>query len=250
MNLLFSTARFSLIPPGKNNPKGQFKMKYVYKIVAAIIALAAVPLAFFSDIFYYKASSTALQLLGYITQMMDSSAMDDILAQTGGTLPEAIGDSVSVYDIISLVMQTGFSSGDFTISEELNGFVMSIVTFAVILILVIICAIVTAVLAIVVKNNRKVIYSSIIGTGLSVMLTYAFEAISEPLLNGDISLSSLTGFSMASLIAEVEEISLTSMFWFIPVAFVAVIVWTVLYNATLPEKEKKERKLMLGEADE
>ncbi|MBO5290278.1 MAG: hypothetical protein J6B35_01685, partial [Clostridia bacterium] len=113
----------------------------------------------------------------------------------------------------------------------------------------VVCAIVTAVFAFAAKNNRMVIYSSVCGIGLTFMFSKAFEAVAAPFLDQSISLSTIFDSMWASFLGEIEVMTLTNEFWFIAVVFLAVIIWTVLYNITLPENEKKERKLMLGEED-
>ena len=220
-------------------------MKYVYKLVAALGALAIVPVLFFTKIFYFSMSSIALQLLAYIAQATGETS---ILEQTGGKAPTGIADVFSFYDIYGMLGDFG-GSGDRTIQETLGGVFTPVVLFAVVSLMVVICAIVTAILAIVVKNNRKVIYSSIVGCGLSFMLSCIFEDIAAPIIEGTVSLSTLLDSMWAGLLGNIDEIALSTNFWFIPAIFGAIILWTVLYNYTLPEKEKKERKLMLGEAD-
>lgn len=221
-------------------------MKYVYKIVAALGALAIIPTLLFTKIFYFEMSSIAIQLLAYIAQATGETG---ILEQTGGKTPTGMADMFSFYDLYG--MFGGFSgSGDRTAAEVLGGVFTPVVLFAVVSLMVVICAIVTAFFAIVVKNNRKVIYSSIVGIGLSVMLSCIFEDIAAPVIEGTVSLSTLLDSMWAGLLGNFDELALSTNFWFIPAIFGAIILWTVLYNYTLPEKEKKERKLMLGEADE
>lgn len=221
-------------------------MKYVYKIVAALGALAIVPVLLFTKIFYFNMSSIAVQLLAYIAQ---ATGKTNILEQTGGKTPTGMADILSFYDLYN--MFGGFSgSGDRTAAEVLGGVFTPVVLFAVVSLMVVICAIVTAILAIVVKNNRKVIYSGIVGIGLSFMLNCIFEDIAAPVIEGTVSLSTLLDSMWAGLLGNFDDLALSTNFWFIPAIFGAIILWTVLYNYTLPEKEKKERKLMLGEADE
>ncbi len=222
-------------------------MKYVYKIIAAILSLATIPIALFSKIFYFKAQSTALQLLGSIGSQLNSPTINDALAEYGGTIPKYMGDSYSIYDLILFAKEF---PGIGEASENGTPLTTAVITFAVILIIALIFAIAAAVFAIVAKNNRKVIFASIGGLTFSIMLTYAFESIAAPILSGDISLATITGIDLISIIADIEELCLDTPFWFLPITFIAVIVWTVIYNITLPEKEKKERKLMLGEADD
>ena len=221
-------------------------MKYVYKLVAALGALAIVPVLFFTKIFYFSMSSIALQLLAYIAQ---ATGKTNILEQTGGKTPTGIADVFSFYDIYGMLGDLG-GSGDRTVQETLGGVFTPVVLFAVVSLMVVICAIVTAILAIVAKNNRKVIYSGIVGLGLSFMLSCIFEDIAAPIIEGTVSLSTLLDSMWAGLLGNIDEVTLSTNFWFIPAIFGAIILWTVLYNYTLPEKEKKERKLMLGEADD
>ncbi len=226
-------------------------MKYVYKIIAAIGALATIPMLIFSKIFYFKASSIAAMALVGIGQLLGNEEALEILEKNNGQIPENIGQAFSVYDIASLAESfKGLFSSAGESSDKLQPVVNPAITMVVIMACLIIVAIVTAVLAIVVKNNRKVIYSSVVGIVLSCMLTYAFDALAAPLLDGTVSLSSVTESFWASLIGQLEVLDFTTMFWFIPVIFGGIILWTVLYNYTLPEEEKKERKRMLGEVDD
>ena len=223
-------------------------MKYVYKIVAALGALSVIPMLGFLKIFYYKASSVAVQILAFIANMKGNADMKEILAENGGNLPQNIADTMSVYDLVSLLdFSQGFSgegAGDKFDLIVVPGIVLGIVA-----VLIVICAIVTAILAFAAKNNRMVIYSSVCGIGLTFMFSKAFEAVAAPFLDQSISLSTILDSMWASFLGEIEVMSLTNEFWFIAVVFLAVIIWTVLYNITLPENEKKERKLMLGEED-
>lgn len=223
-------------------------MKYVYKIVAALGALSVIPMLGFLKIFYYKASSVAVQILAFIANMKGNADMKEILAENGGNLPQNIADTMSVYDLVSLLdFSQGFSgegAGDKFDLIVVPGIVLGIVA-----VLIVICAIVTAILAFAAKNNRMVIYSSVCGIGLTFMFSKAFEAVAAPFLDQSISLSTILDSMWASFLGELEVMTLTNEFWFIAVVFLAVIIWTVLYNITLPEDEKKERKLMLGEED-
>ncbi len=227
-------------------------MKYLYKIVAALGALATIPILFFTELFYIKMSSTALEGIVSILQMTGgSSALEEVLAQTGGKVPNAIAESLSFYEIFDTInsFKNVASNGD-GIGDKLDVLVSPAIVFAVILTMIIICAVITAIFAIFAKNNRKVIYTSVIGIGLSFMANEAFEAIAAPVLDGTVSLATLMGSVWGGLIGNIDTFSLLSNFWFIPAIFGAVILWTVLYNYTLPENEKRERKLMLGEWDE
>ncbi len=222
-------------------------MKYIYKIVAALGALAVAPLMIFGEIFYFKFASTALSLAFSLGQLLKSEEIAEILEETGGVIPEFMADSMSVYEIFDLIKGT---SGSVEIPESVQILVSPFITFAVAAVLLAVCAVATAVIAIVCKNNRKVIYSCVAGIGLSLVVSECFKGIAEPILEGTVSLSTIMGSTWADIIGVVQELSLTTFFWFIPAVFAGIIIWTVLYNYTLPESEKRERKLMLGEADD
>lgn len=223
-------------------------MKYVYKIVAALGALSVIPMLGFLKIFYYKASSVAVQILAFIANMKGNADMEEILAENGGNLPENIADTMSVYDLANLLdFSQGFSSD--AVGDKFDLLIVPGIVLGVIAVMLVVCAIVTAVFAFAAKNNRMVIYSSVCGIGLTFMFSKAFEAVAAPFLDQSISLSTILDSMWASFLGEIEVMTLTNEFWFIALVFLAVIVWTVLYNITLPENEKKERKLMLGEAD-
>lgn len=222
-------------------------MKYVYKIVAALGALSVIPMLGFLKIFYYKASSVAVQILAFIANMKGNADMKEILAENGGNLPQNIADTMSVYDLSGLLdLSKSFSDGA---GDKFDLIVVPGIVLGIVAVLIVICAIVTAILAFAAKNNRMVIYSSVCGIGLTFMFSKAFEAVAAPFLDQSISLSTILDSMWASFLGELEVMTLTNEFWFIAVVFLAVIIWTVLYNITLPENEKKERKLMLGEED-
>lgn len=223
-------------------------MKYVYKIVAALGALSVIPMLGFLKIIYYKASSVAVQILAFIANLRGNADMEEILAENGGNLPENIADTMSIYDLASLLdFSQGFSSD--AVGDKFDLLIVPGIVLGVIAVMLVICAIVTAIFAFAAKNNRMVIYSSVCGIGLTFMFSKAFEAVAAPFLDQSISLSTILDSAWASFLGEIEVMTLTNEFWFIAVAFLAVIIWTVLYNITLPENEKKERKLMLGEED-
>jgi hypothetical protein len=222
-------------------------MKYVYKIVAALGALSVIPMLGFLKILYYKASSTVIQILAFISSMKGNEDIKKIIAENGGNLPENIADTMSVYDLSGLLdLSKSFSDGA---GDKFDLIVVPGIVLGIVAVLIVICAIVTAILAFAAKNNRMVIYSSVCGIGLTFMFSKAFEAVAAPFLDQSISLSTILDSMWASFLGELEVMTLTNEFWFIAVVFLAVIIWTVLYNITLPEDEKKERKLMLGEED-
>ena len=223
-------------------------MKYVYKLVAAVGALAVIPALFLLKMIYFKISSAALSTIFYIGKLAGIEQITDAL-NGSNTVPDSIGDIYSLYDFYYLFSDIGSTdSGD--LMEKIKPLISPAITSSVVLILIVLCAILTAIFAIVAKNNRYVIYSSICGIGLSFMLYECFSDLASIILSGTVSLATVLDSVWAGLIGSFEKLELVTNFWFIPAIFGAIILWTVLYNYTLPEKEKRERKLMLGEADD
>lgn len=225
-------------------------MKYVYKIVAALGAISILPLFVFLETLYFRMSSTALTAIFGIGQLLNNETLNQVLQETNGEIPTGIADTYSPYELYNLLYGLGDLGGDGNLAEKFEILIAPLITAGVVLALIVICAIITAVFAIVAKDNRKVIYSSIAGIGLSLMFKECFEGFAAPILNGTISLASLLENAWAGLIGNFEEFTLNTNFWFIPVVFASIILWTVLYNYTLPKDEKKQRKIMLGEADD
>lgn len=225
-------------------------MKYVYKFVAAIGALTVIPLIIFGKMIYFKISSVALQAIISLGQIIGLETFQDVVNEHSGKVPQNIADNFSIYDLLSLANSGGASSLEIDDASAINFLVSPALTFVIIAVIVAICAVVTAVLAFACKDNRKVIYSSIVGIGFSAMLPSAFNAIAAPILDGRANIAALVDAWWAGLVANITELNLNITVWFIPAVFGAVILWTVLYNITLPEKEKKERLLMIGEAEE
>lgn len=223
-------------------------MKYVYKLVAAVGALAVIPALFLLKMIYFKISSAALSAIFYIGKLAGIEQITDAL-NGSNTVPDSIGDIYSLYDFYYLFSDMGSSeTGD--LMEKIKPLISPAITSSVVLILIVLCAILTAIFAIFAKNNRYVIYSSICGIGLSFMLYECFSDLASIILSGTVSLATVLDSVWAGLIGSFEKLELVTNFWFIPAIFGAIILWTVLYNYTLPEKEKRERKLMLGEADD
>lgn len=217
-------------------------MKYVYKAIAAVLSIAVIPVAIFSPIVYYRVKSTALQLILALGQYLGSESISNFLADKA-SVPDTVADTLSIYDLFDSEGLIRSLLKNESLSETVSDYKTPFITAGIILALIAICAVVTAILAIVCKDNRKAVYSAFSGIGLSVAFKFAFESIAAPILDGKLTSSSLFG----SLIASIEEFDLSSAFWFIPAMFAAVIVWTLLYNITLPEDEKRKRKIMLGE---
>ncbi|MBO5065815.1 MAG: hypothetical protein J6D06_06855 [Clostridia bacterium] len=231
-------------------------MKYVYKIVAALGALAVILVAIVAPLVHIEIDSLLPGAIVTIGALLKDEAVQDVIQNTKGEIPSGIYEDISIKNLISpndnSIAQALTQMGG-EVSEEtmkaLEPVMAPLITFVVVLALILICAIATAVVAFATKNNRNVYYLSVAGIFISLMASPCMKAIAAPFVNGDVTLESLTGSEWAFLIGEITELSLSSSFWLVPLVFAGIILWTFLYNATLPEKEKRERKLMLGEAD-
>ena len=230
-------------------------MKLTYKIIAAALAVIVVVVLVSAPLIYVGIQSTAAQLLVTIGQAAGNEYSDG-LVNDKGEVPNHIGIDISVMSIFDEDAQgtaeivKAFSNGDSAQTLKLlEPVIAPAIVFVIVLIILLVCAIVAVVVAFAAKDNRKVIYPCVAGAIVSLMAPECFEAIAEPFLNGDITLAKLAGSSWITLLGDIDKIELASVFWFVPVIFVAVILWTMLYNYTLPADEKKKRLEMIGEAD-
>lgn len=222
-------------------------MKYVYKIISVLCALAVLPALVFAPYMYYYVSSTALQGIFTIGQLAGNETIINAMDEWGlDTAPTGIADSVSVYGLtdIASLLNTDDSSSE--LLQKIDMVIPSFFAMCFAFLLIAICAIVTAVLAIACKDNRKVIASSFAGIASSLLFVMLFDNTVEPFVSGTIKIADLIDSLLAPFIAQVEEISIAPIFYLIPAIFGFIALWTILYNATLPEKEKAERLKMIG----
>ena len=232
-------------------------MKFVYKTVAALLALAVIAVIICTPIISITLESIVPAALLVLGSLAKNDQATEILEQYNGSMPSAVGEDISILDLINPSKNSIASALSGITSEEaseaameaLKPVIPEIIGFVVITVLVAIVAIATAVTAFACKNNRVPIYLSIIGCGLNVMMFKTFGDVALPFINGEITLVSLTGSELMALLGNITDVALPSTMWFITVLFVCVIVWTILYNATLPTADKIARKRMLGELD-
>ncbi len=228
-------------------------MKYVYKIVAFVIAFAIIPIMIFTPFITVRMQSTATMILAYISEMKGNT--DGF--KDPDTLPEYIGESFAISDLF-MSEEASFASGlaqtiknygkgemDTSAFESL---VAPAIALLISMVLTVLMALATAITALVTKDNRKVIYCSIMGIGSAYMIDRCFGAVAQPFLDQKISIASLTEAWWGSFVGEVTQLELTYIVWYIMAAFAGIIIWTVCYNYTLPADEKKARLRMIGEA--
>lgn len=221
-------------------------MKYVYKAVAAIGSLTVIPALAFLSTIYYRFSSPTMALLFQVLAGKGLESAKKVVAENGGVAPQYVADSTSLYKLTDLL---NMFKGSQSSNSALDILKPAVITLVIIAILIAVIAIVTALLAFVAKDNRKVYYSSLAGIGASVMFKFAFDSLVAPLVDGTISLSDIMQSAIGAFIAKAEVIELSTAFYAIPALFVCVMVWTFIYNYTLPETEKAARKKYIEEVD-
>jgi hypothetical protein len=222
-------------------------MKYVYKIISAVSSLAVLPAMVFSPMIYYYISSVALQGVFTLAQLVGSDALANAMKEYGWeNVPKGISGTLSIYDIGDFVVQFGGEGSSDEFLKTVEMMIPSLLATVIAMVFTIVCAVVTVVLAFACKDNRKVIASSIAGAGFSLMVSMLIENTLYPIASGAINVGNLLNTFWAPLIADIEELSVAPLYYVIPALFGFVALWTILYNATLPEKEKAERLKMIG----
>lgn len=228
-------------------------MKIVYKIVAAVLALLVIPALMFFGLVHFHVKSVALEFLATLAGNEETQQM---IAENGGVAPSAIDDTFSFYDLAKMAVQfsgdgeeADAEEDDASLQEAVDLLKVRFISLAICALLIVVAAVATAVTAIVAKENRKVMYVALGGLVPCIMFKFAFETIAAPFISGEISPATLFNNFIIAFIANIEELDLSGSFYVIPALFVAVIVWSALYNFTLPDEDRIARKQRLGELD-
>ncbi len=227
-------------------------MKYIYKIVTIILAVVAVVVLITAPIAEISAKSMIAQIAGYIGQYKENESITETIKNNDGNLPEYITESFAFADLLdsdsfaSNIISLVSRNEDAEPNEKLQVLVGPAVCLLISCVAIVICAIAVIVTAFM-KNNRKVIFSAIWGIASCFMVNYSFETIAELFLTKKITFATIFNSMLGDLVGEISKFELPSSFWAVAGVFGAIIIFTVLYNYTLPEKEKLQRKESLGE---
>jgi hypothetical protein len=228
-------------------------MKYVYKIVCALLAAIVIGVVFFAPIIGVRVHSAMATLLSIEGAKQGDMEILEKIAMNDGKPLEYISDTTSLYDIAFGDTGEFFSafSALFNLDENeaVKVVVPPMIAFAAALGLTVLCAVAVIGFGLFAKNNRKVIYSSIAGIGSYFLMTKCFGVVEETFVSGRLTLGDLTQQPLFETLGEIVNFELLEPLGAIPIVFGVVIVWTLLYNYTLTPEQKRERKLMLGEAD-
>ena len=232
-------------------------MKITYKLISAVLAIAVIATLIFSPLVLVRIQSTAAQLFVYISNALGNDTAGDIIDKTGEA-PDHIGVSISIAGLLGddaqgtskLLKEFAKENDSERLLKVLEPVIAPFFAFVVALVLVALCALAAVIMAIAAKDNRKVIYCCVAGIGFSLMVPTCFKAVAMPFVSGDITLAQLGGTGWIALLGQIDAMQLSSGFWLTTALFAAIILWTVLYNYTLPADEKKKRLVMIGEAEQ
>lgn len=228
-------------------------MKYVYKAVCAVLAAVVIGIVFFSPIIGIRVHSEVSGMLEIDAANKGNMEMIEKLVENEGKVSDHISDTTSLYDLAFGETGEFFSAFasffNLAENEEIKIVVPPMIAFAVALGVTVLCAVAVIIFGIFAKNNRKVIYSSVAGIASYFLVIENFAVIEETFVSGRLTLGDLTQQWFFDMLGEIVNFELLEPLSFVPVIFGAVIVWTLLYNYTLTPEQKRERKLMLGEAD-
>ena len=226
-------------------------MKYVYKIGCVLLAAIVIGVVFFAPIIGIRLHSEMATLFFANAVQNGDEEMIQQYIDADGEIPEHISDTTSLYDIAfgdTGEFFKGFSNlFDIMNNPEIEVIFAPAMVFVVSIVVTVLCALAVIIFGIFAKNNRKVIYASVAGIGSFFLLKESFELIEDIFVSGRLTIASLTQEWWASLFGEIVNFELLETLNAIPIVFVIVIVWTVLYNYTLTPAQKKERMRMLGE---
>ena len=230
-------------------------MKIGYKIIVIALAIICIASLIFTPFMRFAVETILAPVGGFLGQFTGNEEITESIQNNGGDLQKYYKEEWEFYDFVNPSSETTIPLIKTLIEQgdgEMNAVMQSLVCVAVTLVVCAACIVICAIAVIVTsfcKNNRKVIYSAVAGLGSTLMFAQTFKAISAPLLSGELSLKSINNL-LGALCQEIVIIEIAPTFWITAVIFALVIVFTVAYNFTLPEKEKVKRKIMLGEAEE
>lgn len=194
-------------------------MKYVYKSVTALIALAVLPVLYFLPLFQYRVKSPILTVIGAGTNYM--------------------GDAVSLSSISELGQQLGQYSGggnSGTLTTALKGMMTPLIVCAVFFILVVLTAITCAVLAFACKKKYPACCAAVFGIAFTNMYTGAMNAIIQPLADKSTTLANIIGQWWVTFVADLEFIAIGNAQNFVYVLFAGVLLWSAVYTVTEPKE--------------
>ncbi|NLP47466.1 MAG: hypothetical protein GX345_00810 [Clostridiales bacterium] len=207
-------------------------MKFVYRLVAALLALAIIPSAYFLSFFYYSFDAGLL----YVA---DEVYISDTVNSLSGN------DSV-IKDLLTGKSEILSSHGVEQIKPTL---IIFVAFFALALILSLI------IFFFALFSNKQGLITALAGGGLASMagVYISFGHMAKMLTSGQIPLSSFfesqglsfllnLGIQLADSILGLKALRLTSATLIMTVLFAAIVIWGLAFILTDDSKEKVDKK--------
>lgn len=202
-------------------------MKYVYKAVTAILALATVPATFFLEFFFIQASTS----------------LADVGLEESFSLKRLYDIFVTKTDPFAMFFK---GSSYFEWPEKLNPLVPWLIAAAVFLVLAVVAAIFVCVWSI--CSNKRIVNIIVSGAGILfvVLMNIFFNKAASFLTLGTINIVQAVAGSglIASLIGSIVNIDTLVLGGFknaIIILFAVIIIWTLAFVLIELGEEKEEK---------
>ena len=208
-------------------------MKYVYRIVNALLALAVLAVMWFVDLIYIEAGLSITDK----AVMYESFSAHEILQIFQGK-----GD----YAFLASIFQN--SSGVFKWPEQFNIINARLIAILILVFLIILSVIFIIVFSCVSNKRIPVVISSAFGLLCQIAIIPVFSSIAGEFTGGNINvISSLAGTSILTTLGDalldIEALELGGIQNGIILLFIALIVWTgIFYLSELGENKAPSKK--------
>lgn len=206
-------------------------MKYLYRIVNALLAAAVFPATLFLEFIFIKIATT--------------------LADAG------LKESMSLWEIIEILtgkekfmgFDLSLKGGSFTWPKALDPVKAELIAVVVFFALALVCALFIIFWSIFSNNRIGIIVASVIGSASVITMTACFNSVAKLFVTGEINLVELFSENLlSSLIGELVVVHALGFGGFhngILFAFVLILVWTgAYYLVELGEPKEEEIKKM------
>lgn len=206
-------------------------MKYVYRIVNALIAAAVFPAVFFLEFIFVRISTTFLD-----AGLQESMTLWEIIEILTGK-ETFVGFDLSV------------SSGNISWPAALDPVKPELIATVVFFALALVCALFVFFWSIFSNKRLPVVISSVLGIASVITMTSCFNSVADLFVSGTLNVVDLFSDSwLVSLVGEVIVVNALALGGFhnaILIAFVLLLVWTgafYLVEIGEPKEEKKVKK--------
>ena len=201
-------------------------MKYVFRVVSAILALCVIPAAYFLSFVQFVFSAV-------VANVGDDFSIKEIFEQF-------FDKSSPLYGLLG-------NGGEMLANASVKTLMPAGITFLSFFALALVLSLVIFFFAL--FSNKHILITSLGGAGfISVMAMYiAFGRLVTPLLDGTIQVNDflnvgMLGFLINSVV-KIEVLKLTSATLIMAVIFALIVIWGLAFMLTEDESEKKQRRL-------